>query len=223
DRGSATALAAAAVLLAEQPGTAEGTGSAIDRQRAAAADLQHAIELEPLSGFVWEQHARLHEAVGDLERARADYSSSLQLNPASVDALAAYARLLAFGGHLAEAEASALDAIEASPNPPAWYQCVPALLALRDSDFAGAAAHAELYVAADAELGPILAIMAGQGSGDSAVVSRYLPQVLDVTAFRAQGILPRLRERISDGLLINAIRTALVRAGVPPSALIRAF
>lgn len=223
DRGSAAALAATAILLAEQPEVAEGTGTAIDRQRVAAADLKQAMELDPLSGFVWEQQARLHEAVGDVEEARSDYSSSVQLNPASVDALAAYARLLAFGGNLAEAEALAVDAVEGSPNPPAWYQGVPALLALRDRDFVGATAHAELYAEADAELGPILAIMAAQGSGDGTVISRYLPQVLDVTAFRAQGILPRLRERIGDGLLINSIRTALVRAGVPPAALIRAF
>nr|WP_295888363.1 hypothetical protein [uncultured Devosia sp.] len=223
DRAEAATLAAAAVLLAEQPGTADGAGSAIDLQRVAAADLQQAMALDPVSGFVWEQQARLHEAVGDLVQARADYSSSVQLNPASVDALAAYARFLAFGGHLAEAEGMAVDAVKGSPNPPAWYQGVPALLALRDNDFAGATAYAELYAEADPELGPILAIMAAQGSGDSAVVSRYLPQVLGVAAFRAQGILPRLRERISDGSMMDAIRTALVRAGVPAAALIRAF
>jgi tetratricopeptide (TPR) repeat protein/TolB-like protein len=221
--GDAEVLAAEAILLAEQPGAVEGTGSAIDRQRVAAADLQHALELDPLSGFIWEQQARLHEAVGDLAQARADYSSSVQLNPASVDALAAYARLLAFGGDLAAAEAMAVEAVEGSPNPPAWYEGVPALLALRDGDFADATARAERYAAADSELGPILAIMAAQGSGDSAVVSRYLPQVLGVAAFRAQGILPRLRERISDLALIDAIRAALVRAGVPTAALIRAF
>jgi tetratricopeptide (TPR) repeat protein len=223
EAGHAEVLAAEAILLAEQPGAVEATGSAIDRQRVAAADLQRALELDPLSGFIWEQQARLHEAVGDLAQARADYSSSVQLNPASVDALAAYARLLAFGGDLTEAEAMAVDAVEGSPNPPAWYEGVPALLALRDGDFADATARAELYAAADSELGPILAIMAAQGSGDSAVVSRYLPQVLGVAAFRAQGILPRLRERISDRDLIDAIRAALVKAGVPTAALIRAF
>jgi tetratricopeptide (TPR) repeat protein len=223
ERGNAEALAATAILRDEQPGVAEGAGSAIDRHRLAAADLQRAMELDPLSAFVWEQQARLHEAVGDLAQARADFSSSVQLNPASVDALAAYARLLAFAGNLAEAGVLAADAVDGSPNPPAWYQGVPALLALRDGDFSRATVRAELYAQADSELGPILAIMAAQGSGDSAVVSRYLPQVLGVAAFRAQGILPRLRERISDGALLDAIRAALVRAGVPTAALIRAF
>jgi tetratricopeptide (TPR) repeat protein len=223
EAGLAEVIAAEAILLAEQPGAVEGSGSAIERQRVAAADLQRALELDPLSGFIWEQQARLHEAVGDLAQARADYSSSVQLNPASVDALAAYARLLAFGGDLTAAEAMAIDAVESSPNSPAWYEGVPALVALREGDFANATARAELYAVADSELGPILAIMAAQGSGDSAVVSRYLPQVLGVAAFRAQGILPRLRERISDLALIDAIRAALVRAGVPTAALIRAF
>ncbi len=223
DRDSATTLAASAILLTEQPGAAEGAGSVIERHRLAADNLQRAISLEPLSGFVWEQQARLHEALGEPVQARADFSSSVQLNPASVDALAAYARLLAFGGNLAEAEMMARDAADGSPNPPPWYRGVPALLALRDGDFAEATAQAELYIHADPELGPILAIMAAQGSGDSAVVSRYLPQVLGVEAFRAQGILPRLRERIGDPMLMSSIRTALVKAGVPAAALIRAF
>ena len=223
DRGSAVAVAAAAILLSEQPDATESAEPLINRRRLAATELERAIGLDPLSGFVWEQQARLHEAVGELAQARADFSSSVQLNPASVDALAAYARLLAFGGNLDEAEAMARDAVEGSPNPPPWYQGVPALLALRGGDFVQAATHAELYAQADPELGPILAIMAAQGSGDSAVVSRYLPQVLGVATFRAQGILPRLRERIGDAQLMDAIRAALVRAGVPTAALIRAF
>ena len=117
----------------------------------------------------------------------------------------------------------ARDAVDGSPNPPAWYQGVPALLALRDGDYARATADAELYAQADPELGPILAIMAAQGSGDSAVISRYLPQVLDVATFRSQGVLTQLRRRIGDGVLLDQIRDALVRAGVPPLALIRAF
>ena len=223
DRGSAIAVAAAATLLSEQPGVVQGDGTLIERRRLAASELERAIELDPLSGFVWEQRARLHEAVGELALARADFSSAIQLNPASVDALAAYARFLAFSGNLAEAQPMARDAVDGSPNPPPWYHGVPALLALRDGDFASAAADAELYARADAELGPILAIMAAQGSGDSATVSRYLPQVLDVSTFRAQGILSRLRQHITDPLLMDSIRAALVKAGVPTAALVRAF
>ena len=224
DKATAAVLAATASLLAEQSGPAvDADGTVIDRLRAAGDSLQRAIGLEPISGFVWEQQARLHEAQGMFALSRADFSSSVQLNPASVDALAAYARLLALGGNLREAEHMARDAADGSPNPPPWYQGVPALLALRDGDFVQAITRAELYAEADRELGPILAIMAGQGAGDSAVVNRYLPQVLDVATFRAKGVLPRLRERISDDLLMDGIRLALVEAGVPAAALIGSF
>lgn len=220
DRNSARVLAAMASLLVER---AEGEATPAERLRRATEDLQRAIRLDPVSGFVWEQQARLHEGQGDFVMARADFSSAVQLNGASVDALAAYARLLALGGNLAEAEAMARDAAENSPDPPPWYQGVPALLALRDGDLATAIADAELYAQADRELGPILAIMAAQRAGDGDVVNRYLPQVLDVAAFRNEGVLPRLRQRIADVVLMDTIRAALVRAGVPPAALTGPF
>jgi len=223
DRQSAMALAASAAVTAETLVVERGIGNApADRLRAAATMLEAAISLDPISSFVWEQQARLHEARREMNMARSDFSSAIQLNPANVDALAAYARLLAFAGNLTGAEAMARDAV-GSPNPPAWYLGVPTLLALRDGEFATAIDAAERYAEADRELGPILAIMAAQGSGDSAVVNRYLPQVLDVAAFRAQGVLPRLRERITDSDLMESIRSALVQAGVPPTALIRSF
>ena len=221
ERASPPALAAVASLLAEQPGI--GETALEDRFTLAGEDIRRAIGMDPISSFVWEQQARLHEMLGDQAAARADFSSAVQLNGANVDALAAYARLLALGGNLADAETMARDAAEASPNPPPWYLGVPALLALRDGDFAQAIACAELYAQADHELGPILAIMAGQSAGDSAVVNRYLPQVLDVTAFRAKGVLPRLRERVGDDQLLDSIRTALIQAGVPATALVRSF
>lgn len=220
DRNSAPVLAAMASLLVERN---DGEGTPAERLRQATEDLQEAIGLDPVSGFVWEQQARLHEGQGDLATARADFSSAVQLNGASVDALAAYARLLALGGNLAEAETMARDAAENSPDPPPWYQGVPALLALRDGDLATAIADAELYAKADRELGPILAIMAAQRAGDSDVVNRYLPQVLDVAAFRTEGVLPRLRHRIGDVALMDTIHAALVRAGVPPAALTGPF
>lgn len=223
ERDSALALAATAALLIEQPDLATAAEPTVERDRLATANMQRAIGLAPLSGFIWEQQARLHEAMGAMAPARAAFNSSVQLNPASVDALAAYARLLALAGNLAEAEAMARDAVDGSPNPPAWYQGVPALLALRDGNLTHARHSAELYAQADRELGPILAIMAGLRSADGAAVNRYLPQVLDVASFRAKGVLPRLRERISDEQLLGAIEAALMEAGVPPAALARPF
>lgn len=222
DRQSATALAASASLLAEHPAS-DAAALPADRVELATVNLEQAIGLNPINAFVWEQQGWLHDAQHDRARARVDFSSSVQLNPANADALAAYARLLAFEGNLAGAEAMARDAADQSPSPPPWYQGVPTLLALRDGDFADAIKRAELYALADRELGPVLAIMAGQGAGDSAVVNRYLPQVLDVTKFRAGGVLPSLRERIGDNVLLEAIRAALLSAGVPQAALTEAF
>ena len=224
EKQDAVALAMSASLLVEYvPNGAAAEMAAADRFRLAQESLTHAIGLDPISGFIWEQQARLHEQQGALAQAQSDFASSVQLNPANADALAAFARLVALAGGLNEAEPMARAAAEDSPNPPPWYFGVPALLALRDGNFPAAIDSAELYAQADRELGPVLAIMAAQGVGDSGVVNRYLPQVLDVAAFRAKGVLPRLRERISDDELIEAIRKALTEAGVPWATLTRAF
>lgn len=222
ERQSSMGLAILGSLTAEHDiataiaGTA--VSSAADRARLAEASLNRAIILSPVSGFVWEQHARLREGMGALKAALTDYGSSIQLNPANADALAAYARLLAFQGRLAEAEPMAMAAMT-TPNPPAWYWGVPVLLDLRDGRFAEAIVDAERYAESDRELGPILAILAAQGARDSAVVNRYLPEVLDVASFRDRGVLTRLRERIADDDLLDAIRDSLVAAGMPPGVL----
>jgi tetratricopeptide (TPR) repeat protein len=216
---TAAALAAVASLVAET-GSAAGT---VDSFRMAQTSIELAIAAAPVSAFVWEQQARLFEGMGEQERAESAFGSAVQLNPASADALAGYARLLAFDGNLEKAAGLAGQSVTATPNPPAWYFGVPALVALRDRDFPTAIAHAEVYAAADRELGPVLAIMAGQEAGDSAVVNRYLPQVLDVASFRGAGVLPQLRKRISDAGLLGRIGATLAAAGVPPAALNAAF
>ena len=224
DKQDPIALAAQASLLVEYADPAESEAMPLaDRVRMAQTNLTRAINDDSISGFIWEQQGRLHEGQGLLAEARADFASSVQLNPASADALADFARLLAFGGDLTQAEPMANNAAEHSPNPPAWYFAVPTLLALRDADFVKAVENAELYAQADRELGPVLAIMAGQQAGNSDVVNRYLPQVLDAPSFRAKGVMPRLRERISDDALIEQIRRALTEAGVPWTALTRSF
>lgn len=218
------ALAATASLLVEHGGLLAGLDAAPDdRVRIASTRLAQAMDLDPLNSFVWEQQARLHESQGLMALARAGYASAVQLNPANADALASFALMLALAGALDEAEPLARAAAEGSPGPPAWYHGVPALLALREQRFADAMEDAELYAQADRELGPILAIMAAQRAGEETLVNRYLPQVLDVPAFRSAGVLSRLRERITDPALVDSIRRSLTEAGVPAPALIRAF
>lgn len=224
EKQDAVALAMSASLLVEYvPSGATSEMAPADRFRLAQENLTRAVGLDPISGFIWEQQARLHELQGSMALAQADFASAVQLNPANADALAAFARLLALAGGLNEAEPMARAAAEDSPDPPPWYFGVPALLALRDGNFSSAIESAELYAQADRELGPVLAIMAAQGVGNGGVVNRYLPQVLDVASFRARGVLPRLRQRIADDALIESIRTALTEAGVPWSTLMRSF
>ena len=222
ERQDALALAASASLLSEK-GLSSVAITAEDRMRIASASLDQAIAVSPISSFVWEQHARLHETAGDLAGARAAYGSSIQLNPANTDALAAFARLLALNGQLEMAGQLSTEAVYGSPEPPAWYFAVPTLEAMQLGDFAGAVEAAERYAAADRELGPVLAVLAAQRGRDEAVVNRYLPQILDVPSFRGAGVLPTLRKRITDRALIDQIRVALLAAGLPNDALTLPF
>ncbi|WEK05166.1 MAG: hypothetical protein P0Y65_02610 [Candidatus Devosia phytovorans] len=224
DKQDAIALAAQASLMAEGgDGSAETAVPQADRVRQAQINLNRALADDPISGFIWEQQARLHAGQGNLPLARADYASSVQLNAANADALAGFALILALSGGLDQAELMARNAAEHSPQPPPWYFAVPTLLSLRDGNYAAAVESAELYAQADRELGPVLAIMAAQQAGNGDVVNRYLPEVLEVASFRAKGVLPRLRERISDDGLIDSIRGSLTEAGVPWAALTRGF
>jgi TolB-like protein len=222
-RQTPTALAASASLLVEgvMPPDAPVLESE-DRWRISGASLQRAAELSPLSAFVWEQQGRWLELQGQVEGASAAYASSIQLNPANADALAAAARLMALQGHLSEAEPLAAEAV-GSPMPPPWYFAVPTLSALHESDLQMAIANAQTYAAADPELGSVLAVVAASEAGNAGVVSRYLPQVLEVVAFRASGILPQLRKRIGDAVLLNRISVGLTTAGVPQAALDQPF
>jgi len=219
-RGSGQALAAMASLTAE---TASGEGSAAERLSLAGDMLAEAVLLAPISAFVWEQRARFFELVGQHDQAEAAYSTTYQLNPSNTDAIAARARHFAFMGRLETAARLAGPLITDSPEPPAWYFCVPALDALRLGQYRRAVEYAGIYAEADREIGSVLAVMAGQGLGDADVVNRYLPRVLDLSSFRARGILTQLRQRISDERLLRDMRVALLSAGVPPAALNAGF
>ncbi|KKB07258.1 tetratricopeptide repeat protein [Devosia chinhatensis] len=216
---SGEAQAALAMLGAEM---AESTAIR-DEQDAALAQatqrMEHAAALAPVSGFVWEQRARLLELTGRHDLAEAAYSTASQINPANSDAIAARARHLAFLGRLDAAITLMAPVMADSPDPPSWYYAVPTLQALRDQSFAVAARRAGTYTDADRELGPILAVMAGQRLDNVDIVNRYLPRVLDLPSFRTEGVLTRLRGRIVDEGLLRDIRVALLSAGVPPGAL----
>lgn len=223
-RQAPTGLAALASLLAEQAVGAEPPElSDEDRVRISGTMLARAINVAPLSGFVWEQQARWLEGQGRIDAASAAYASSLQLNPANAEALAALARLKALQGDLVQAEPLSNEVMSGSPMPPAWYFGVPALLALHQGRLSAAISNAQTYASADPELGSVLAVTAAWQSDNSRVVNRYLPQVLEVASFKTAGILPRLRKRIGDTALLAQIGSSLSAAGVPQRALTEPF
>lgn len=223
DQKSGIALAAVASLMVEGLDSRSSAATQFDRYRIAGEMLIEAVGVTPTSSFVWEQRARLHEALGDHALAEAAYGTALQSNPSNMDALAAHARHMAFMGQVDQAVPLAQRALDAYTIIPDWYYGVPALAALRSGDFAKAARYAEIYARADREIGPIFAIMAAEGTGDEDEVVRQLPRVLEVQSFRNNGIITQLRRRIVDDALLGRIRTALTDAGVPPLSLVTAY
>lgn len=219
ERESGQALAARASVLAEAGGDANVT----ERLAEAEAALALAVQRAPVSAFVWEQRGRFLELTGRHELAEAAYGTALQINPTNTDAIAARARHLALMGRQNSAETLAARLVADTPDPPSWYYFVPALEAFRRGNFELAVDYAGIYAEADRELGPVLAVMAGQGLRDGDIVNRYLPRVLDLSSFRTRGVLTQLRQRISDEALLRDIRVSLLSAGVPPAALNAAF
>lgn len=211
------ALAATARLLAD---AAAAVGGEAEGLAAAGRLMEVAVREGAINSFVWEQQARLHEIAGRYEEARSAYGSALQLNPANADAMAALAMLLALHGEGTTARQLAETALTKTPAPvPNWYYGATAIISLRTSDFTQAADYAQTFARSNDLLGPVLAVVAAFNAGESDMVNRYLPQVLDDAEFRAQGILSRLDDRIGDRVLLADIRKGLIEAGVPSDAL----
>lgn len=223
ERNSGIALALSAVLAAE---TVPMTAQPSEREQVyqqALADANRAIQAAPVSSFVWEQRAFVQRVMGKFAEALSDYGSALQLNPANTDALAANGSLLVVSGAAEQARPMIKDALEGAPNPPPWYFGGPSVLALLDNDMPRAIDLARRYAQSQRELGPVLGLIAGKRAGDAAMVNLYLPQVMEMPRFRRQGILPRLRERISDPKVIGMIEAGLLAAGLPKDALEQPF
>src|SRR5690606_988602 len=148
--------------------------------------------------------------------AQAAYTTALQLNSASMDALAASALHTALIGNLEQGIPMAQRAVAALPaqEAPAWYYCVPAMAALKESAVQRAQRLAELCGQVDVELGWILLLLATRGTNDTAMLGQTLSRILDVPRFRSSGIMVRLGLRMTDTALLEQIETALRDAGV---------
>lgn len=190
------------------------------REAEARRLIQAAIRRGATSSFVWEQRALHHLHLGEHRLARAAFVSALQLNPANADAAAAFAQLLAFSGEIEPARRLIEEVLTWSPEPiPNWHYGAAIVTAYRSADYARALDHAVAYARSDRELGPVFAIMSANALEAEATINRYLSQVLEWPNFRAQGIMPALRQRIDDPVLLADIRTGLSMAGVPSTAL----
>lgn len=225
-QASGNVLAARASLLAEMPmGAAWNSDEQMERYREAESLLAQALRVAPTSSFVWEQQARLHEAMAQHDEAESAYGTALQLNTANIDATAAHARHLALIGRLEQGAALAQRAIEAVPplEVPDWFSCVPAMAALENNMFQRAQRLAQECGRVDMELGPILSILIAQGAGDVGMVGQMLPRILEVPSFRSSGIMTRLRHRMTDETLLAAIERTLLKAGVPAASLVGAY
>lgn len=219
-------LAEQASLIAETIDTGRvTTATRMERFGRANELLTRALTLAPTSSFVWEQRARLHEALGAHDQAEGAYGTALQLNPANLDALAAHARHIALMGRLDDAIPMARRAISAVPADgiPTWYQCVPALAEFRQAQYLAALRHAEICAQGDIELGGVLTILVAQAIGDNDTVTRYLSRVLEIPSFRNVGILNQLRRKIPDLELVDRVRVGLTAAGVPPMSLVSPY
>lgn len=219
-------LAARASLLAEAPFDGRwASEEQSERNEQARAMLVQALRIAPTSSFVWEQQARLQEALGEHEEAESAYGTALQLNAANIDGAASHARHMALIGRLSLALPVARRAIVAVPplDVPNWFQCVPAMGALADDSFDRARLLALQCGRVDTELGPILALLAAEGAHDVDMLGQTLPSILEVATFRSAGIMARLKRRMTDPVLLGQIEEALLEAGVPARNLVSAF
>jgi len=189
----------------------------------AARLLGQAIKRNATSSTVWREYARYLYRAGRLAESEAAYASALQLNPANLDAVAGFGLMLSAGGASPHGEQLAAAALARSIEAPPWYYAAPAINALRAGNDSQAIAFAEKLVGGDAELASVIGTVAAFRSGYETVLNRYFAQLLDVTRFRRFGILPVLRQRLSDTALVEEIAAQLKRAGVAAEALNGSF
>lgn len=181
--------------------------------------IKEALRLNPTSSPVWREYAFLLEAVGRFGEAEAAYISALQLNPSNLDAYAGYARLLSLRDKSEKGEAMAEQALRRAVVVPYWYHEASAVNRLRDGNYMGALVDAEALAVGDTELGSVIATVAAYRLGSEDALNRYIAQLLEVTRFRRFGILPVLRQRLSDAALREQIGNELDAAGIDPAAL----
>lgn len=220
---NALALALRAGLLLDDAQATQPLGLDPEPLAEAGRLLAQAVKLDATSSTIWGENARYLYRADRITEAEAAYASALQLNPANLDARAGYGRMLTMRGPSTHGEALASEALERAIEPPHWYYAAPAVNALRADDDTTVIAYCDRLASGDAELASVLGTVAAYRSGDESALNRYFAQLLDVTRFRRFGILPVLRQRLPDTLLVDEIARQLKSAGVSAEALNGSF
>jgi len=210
-------LTAQMALLSPQP-----DGSTEEALADAVALAEYATELAPSSGVVHELLANMQGLQGNLQAAKRSYSIAMSFQPYNADARAGYALVLARLGEWTSAQENALAAIDAVAVPSPWYFGVPALQAMREQRYADCVKLARLVVPAG-PFGSVIALSAAGLSRDAATIEEFRPEVLNAEALRRTGIMTWVEGRVADPLLLVQMAAGLRAAGVPESALTRAF
>ncbi|AEQ52225.1 adenylate cyclase [Pelagibacterium halotolerans] len=213
-----------AVLTADEgwrvgPDTAEGE-ALVERGRDLA---EQALSREPTSGFNWAQRAYVAFLAGEVGHSRDFYNTAVQLNPAMVDVLADYGYVESLNGNWEAARALSQRALSVEVNPPDFYSIVPTLWAMREGDYAQAAALGERMVSAAPDFGVAVMVAAGGQLRDADIINAYLPRLLASQRFRRLGIMPALRQYVLDPGLLRAISGGIISAGVPLDRLAHPF
>lgn len=205
-----------------QLGPQQPDGSTEEALADAVSVAERATRLAPSDGFVHELLANLQAVQGNLQAAKRSYSIAMGFRPYSADARAGYALVLARLGEWTSAQQNALAAIDAVATPSPWYFGIPALQAMREQRYADCVKLARLVVPAG-PFGSVIALSAAGLSRDAATIEEFRPEVLNAEALRRTGIMTWVEGRVADPLLLVQMAAGLRAAGVPESALTRAF
>lgn len=178
-----------------------------------------AVTLMPSSSFVFQMQAIVLSRQGLGDAALGSISRALDLNPTNMDAVAVSGILLWNSGEYAEGAQRAERALAAITTAPAWYFQVRALNALREERFFDAIDAAQALAQGDDELGPVIALTAAPRAARPDLIDRYRQTVLSNPHFQVAGILPRIEQRVNSAGVMARIRSGLILAGLPASAL----
>jgi tetratricopeptide (TPR) repeat protein len=194
--------------LATRPVDQPAFAAAVDRIAQAAARA-------PQNAFVQSLEARALAAERQYDVALPLFISALARDPADLDVRAAYGIALAGSGNWTQGAVEARDALTSAPFPPPWYFQVPMLDAYRQGRWNAAIAAAQSYSPANRQLAAALAVAAGIRAKRDAIVEQYIGAVLSNPQFKANGILTRLADTVTDPALLAAIGDGLTLAGIP--------